>query len=149
MEKRMYLPNDVMLTAVSEMVAEGKEVVILARGSSMMPFIVGDRDSVNLVAKDSYEVGDIVLSEVVKGRWVLHRLIAVDGQKAVLKGDGNLFGVEKCLVSDIRAYASQILPPGRKPVECDNKWFQRRSKIWRSLHPMIRRYYLAIFRRLI
>ena len=50
----------------------------------MLPFIVGDRDSVELDRKDSYAAGDIVLARVEGKRWVLHRLVSIAGDEAVL-----------------------------------------------------------------
>ena len=148
MEKRL-LPNDIMLTEVSNMLSEGNEVIILTKGFSMLPFIVGDKDSVKLVKKSSYEVGDIVLARIAKGRWVLHRLIEVRADGGVtLKGDGNLDGTEKCLADDITGCAVEIIKPSEKTVDATTRSFLRVSKFWRGLPRIVRRVFLGFYRRL-
>ena len=64
----------------------------------MLPFIVGDRDSVRL-RKEPVAVGDAVLAEIAPGRYVLHRIISLVKDRVVLMGDGNLSGVETCGLS--------------------------------------------------
>ena len=44
----MIVPNAILLAEVSALVQEGKQVELLTKGCSMLPFIVGDRDSVRL-----------------------------------------------------------------------------------------------------
>ena len=145
---KIAIPNDIMLAEVSRLLAEGRPVVIATKGNSMMPFIVGDRDSVELVRKDNYEVGDIVLSQISPGHWVLHRLFSIDAASVVLKGDGNLTGTEKCRMEDIAGYAVSIIRPDGE-VSCLTPRFVRRSARWRALPYIVRRVYLAIFRRII
>ena len=98
MMERKILPNDVLLGEVSRLVAEGESVTIMTKGTSMLPFIVGGRDSVRLVRPAELQPGMIVLAELHDGRYVLHRLISVDGQNLTLMGDGNIAGVERCRV---------------------------------------------------
>lgn len=148
-QKKLVLPNEVMLAEVSALIAEGHEVVILTRGNSMLPFIVGDRDSVRLVKKDKLVVGDIALAEIRKGQYVLHRIISIDGEKVTLKGDGNLVGTEKCKLSDIRGVADTIIRPGRKEIDCTTESFDKISRRWRELPYLIRRVVLGVYRRII
>ena len=44
----VQLPNDVLLSRAEAFLKAGREVVIRTKGSSMLPFIHGDRDSVVL-----------------------------------------------------------------------------------------------------
>ena len=46
---KRIVPNDVMLGEVRKMIAEDHSVTIKVKGRSMLPFIVGERDSVRLV----------------------------------------------------------------------------------------------------
>lgn len=139
---RFELPNDVLLPEVDRLLSEGHDVELMAKGCSMLPFIVGNRDSVRLRKKTSYSKGDIVLSQVSKGRYVLHRIISSgDGPDVVLMGDGNLKGVEKCRVSDICGAVTHIVKPGRMVVP-------GKAVLWRLLLPF-RRYLLFIYRHLL
>ena len=59
---KVVVPNSILLGEVRSLLAEGKDVVIPTKGNSMLPFIRGGRDSVNLRRLDTLEVGDIVLA---------------------------------------------------------------------------------------
>ena len=130
------------------MLSEGRIVTISTKGGSLMPFIVGERDSVELVRRDVYEVGEIVLAQIREGHWVLHRLDSVDGDRVTLRGDGNLKGTEKCRMSDIAGSVDKIIRP-KGETDCRSERFARRSRLWRSQPYIIRRLYLAVFRRII
>ena len=107
--RKVILPNSVMLGEVSRLLDEGHSVVIMTKGSSMSPFIRGERDSVRLLRRPSVEVGDIVLSLLPTKRYVLHRVLALDGDNVTLKGDGNLDATESCTLGDIRGTVEAIL----------------------------------------
>ena len=79
---------------------------------------------------------------------MLHRLIAIDGDNATLRGDGNLSN-EYCKVSDIHGIALGFYRKGRETLDStDGKKWKRYSYIWTRLYP-VRRYLLAIYRRMI
>jgi len=144
------LPNELMLSEVSEFLNEGREVVIKTKGWSMLPFIIGDRDSVKLKRSESYEEGDIVLARLAGGQWVLHRLFRkLDGDRIILKGDGNLVGTEQCLLSDIRGAVVEILKPGDRAVDCTSTKFKKMSLRWRTSSYFFRRVVLAFYHRII
>ena len=97
---KVTMPNAVLLGEVKQFLREGRRVILQVKGNSMLPFIRGGRDSVELTAESSYGIGDIVLAEIDKGHYVLHRIVAIGGHEAadkvVLMGDGNLRGTEEC-----------------------------------------------------
>ena len=91
---------------------------------------------------EKVEVGDIVLAHLGGGRYVLHRIIAIDGDNVTLMGDGNLKGTESCLKSDISGTVVRILKAsGKEYVPGKGRW-------WRALKPF-RRYILGVYRRII
>ena len=55
---KVVVPNAILLGEVKSLLAEGKDVVIPTKGNSMLPFIRGGRDSVNLRRLEDVEVGD-------------------------------------------------------------------------------------------
>lgn len=138
MDKRV-LSNEVFLEEVGSLLNEGREVSFTPLGSSMLPFIRGGRDSVRLQKKDSMEVGDIVLVRL-HGRYVLHRIIALEGEKVTLMGDGNIIGTESCLRSDVMGTVVAIQKGKREVIP-------GKGRFWRAIKPL-RRYILAIYRRL-
>ena len=142
------LPNDVMLGGVKELLAEGRQVVIMTKGVSMLPFIVGKRDSVVLEKRPSVAPGDIALAEITPGHYVLHRVREVTDDAVVLQGDGNYRGQEKCKLENIAGTVVAVQTPGKPdrnpyaPVE------MRRWRRWTRIPAIVRRYYLAIYRRI-
>ena len=72
------LPNVLLLGEVGRLLAEGRDVVLVPKGQSMLPFIRGGTDKV-LLRKPSVSelsVGDIVLARKDGGQYVMHRIIA-------------------------------------------------------------------------
>lgn len=122
------------------MLREGREVEFRPKGSSMLPFIRGDVDSVVLVRKDSVEAGDIVLARVGT-RYILHRVIRVEGEKITMMGDGNVRGTESCTAADVLGTVVQIVRPSGKART------PGKGRLWKAIRP-VRRYLLAIYRRI-
>ena len=142
---QITLPNEILLEEVAALLAEGRDVEIMAKGTSMLPFIVGGRDSVILrkEADGSFLPGDIVLARRSPGNYVLHRLISVDGDRVTLKGDGNVFGTETVDRKDILGKVTAVVSPsGRKRVPGN-------AYLWRNLNSFARRCFLALYRRTI
>lgn len=140
MDKRT-VPNDILLGEVAAVLQEGREAILTPTGNSMLPFIRSGRDRVILRRQDSYAVGDIVLAHF-GGRYILHRIVALDGDAVTLMGDGNLQGQEKGRTDGIVGTVTAVIrPDGRRHVP-------GKGRVWRALKP-VRRYLLAIYRRLI
>ena len=118
---------------------DGKVIVLVPQGISMLPFIEGGVDQVYLLKKEKVAVGDIVLVEY-HGKHILHRVYAVDGEKITLMGDGNLEGTEQVAADEVMGTVVEIVHDGRhlKP---------KKAWLWRHLLP-IRRYLLKIHRKL-
>ena len=136
---KVVLPNDVMLGEVSQLLHEGREVVMTPKGNSMRPFIRGQVDSVRLQRPEELKVGDIVLAHY-DGRYVLHRSIKIEGDQVTMMGDGNLQGVEQILKSDVTGVVVEIITPEGKKRKPSSGW------IWRKLLPF-RKYLLKIYRK--
>ena len=143
-DKRL-VPNDVMLGEVRKMIAEGHSVTIKVKGVSMLPFIVGDRDSVRLVKPSHLKVRDIALAEIDEGHYVLHRIKRIEPTRITLMGDGNLRGLEFCRPKDIAGKVEVIFRDG-KSIDPWSAKEQRRVGLWLALTP-VRRILLAIYRR--
>ena len=145
---KVIVPNAILLGEVTSLLNEGKDVILMTKGNSMLPFIRGERDSVNLRKLESLAVGDIVLAQVREDVYVLHRVFSVDGSIVTLMGDGNLKGKERCRRSDISGTVMEILKDGGKVVDCRGRKALALARIWRLLLPF-RRYILAVYRRII
>ena len=142
----MASDESIMQEAI-RLVGEGVSVTFPVNGRSMLPFIVGGEDSVVLVKPESLKVGDVVLAQVEGGRYVVHRIVCLDGDAVSLMGDGNLAGREHCRLADVRARATHVVRKGGKRRSLDSLGGRLAAKIWYAVLPF-RRWLLAIYRRI-
>ena len=145
--------NEILIPEMAELLAEGKDVCFTPTGVSMRPFIEGGRDSVTLRKQTEVRVGDIVLAAVsgqqsdVSGQkvgehYVLHRVIAVDGEHVTLQGDGNLSGTEQCTMAHVLGTVVRIeTPRGRRKL-------LTRGRLWYRIRGG-RKWWLKIYRKLL
>lgn len=148
--KTLAIPNDVLIPQIKRMIDEGKSVTFLVKGYSMRLFLENNRDKVILAPceKDKVKPGDVILAEVEKDVYVLHRIIRRTDNSLILKGDGNIRGTESCRTSDIVGIAVGFYRKGRNRPDLVTEWkWKTYSFIWLSLSP-VRRYILAIYRRI-
>ena len=138
--------NGVIEEAV-RLVQEGVTVTFPVTGQSMLPFIIGGKESVILHAPGLTAVGDVVVARVDGNRYVVHRIINIDGDRVTLMGDGNVKGTEHCLLKDVKARVTHVVSADNKKRDLYSRWRVRAAKLWYWLRP-IRRYLLAIYRRL-
>lgn len=150
--------NEYYLPLVCEYVEKGKNVSINLKGNSMRPFLESDRDVGWLQRADGYKIGELVLAEIFKGHFVLHRIddIRVKEKKfkkkccdkdadVTLRGDGNVRGTESCKLKDVRALCFKVIRNGKE-------WDLTKSKRWKVFswywtHTLfIRRYQLALYK---
>lgn len=95
----------------------GKTSFVITSGNSMEPKI-HQGDLVLARQRPSYVVGDVVLfHSSVLGRHVLHRIVAVDGDRFVTKGDNNDYrDPERVLRSRVQGEAALLFPGLGKPI---------------------------------
>ena len=129
------------------LVQKGVTVTFPVTGQSMLPFIIGGKESVILHAPGLTAVGDVVLAWVDGNRYVVHRIINIDGDRVTLMGDGNVAVTEHCRLNDIKARVTHVVSADNKKRDLYSRWRVSAAKLWYWLRP-IRRYLLAIYRRL-
>lgn len=147
-KQTQILPNAMLLGEVSSLLLEGRSVVLMTKGNSMLPFIRGGKDSVELLRRIPFKVGDIALARLPDGRFVLHRIIELS-DTVILKGDGNLDSTESCSPDDLSGVVVRIVRPDGRSTDCTTARFAEKSRFWREAPRFVRRYFLAIYRRLI
>lgn len=147
---RRTVANEVLIADIDRFLKEGREVVFLVKGYSMLPFITGWAESVELHRLDRQPVrGDIVLAKVSGGYFVLHRIIGVDADgRVTLMGDGNIRGVEHCMTDDIIGIAQYAIDYQGRKRYLYTSMRKMGSRLWWRLLPL-RRYILAVYRRTI
>ena len=143
--KQLVIDNNILIPEVIRLINSGHSVTLPLKGYSMRPFLESERDNALLVRVSNPKVGDPVLAEVAQGRYVLHRIISIDGDDVVLRGDGNM-GTERCRLSDIKASVKGFYRKGRSKLDSTNgmKW-KTYSWLWMRLYP-VRRWLLAFHR---
>ena len=138
--------NEIIEEAI-RLVNKGVSVTLPVNGNSMLPFIIGGKESVILQKPEQLKFGDVVLAWADGYRYVVHRIIHIDGDNVTLMGDGNLIGTEHCTLNDIKAIATHVVDAKERTHYIYNRWRKLAAKMWFWLRP-IRRYLLAIYRRI-
>lgn len=141
------ITDEQIIEEAIRLVDEGVSVTLPVNGNSMLPFIVGGKESVILQKPEQLKVGDVVLAWADGYRYVVHRIIHIDGDNVTLMGDGNLIGTEHCTLNSIKAIATHVVDAKERTHYIYNRWRKSAAKWWFRLRPM-RRYLLAIYRRL-
>lgn len=139
--KQHQVDNDILIPEMGILLKEGKEVRFTPTGVSMRPFIEGEHDTVVLRHLPLVRVGDITLAAVNDNKYVLHRVIAIDGDTIILQGDGNLSGTEQCHSKNVLGTVVQIIRPNGKTKRLT------RGRLWYYLRPF-RKLLLKIYRHL-
>lgn len=142
------MTDEIIIHEAIRLVDEGVSVTFPVKGYSMLPFIIGGRESVILQKPQVVRLGDVVLAWVDDCRYVVHRVIGIEGERVILMGDGNIVGVEHCLLGDVKALATHVVDAKGRKHDLYAPWRQRASRLWWQMRP-VRRYILAIYRRLL
>lgn len=146
--KTIALPNALFIPEIKRAIDEGHTTTFRVRGYSMRLFLEDRRDKVVLAPCKEVKVGDVVLTEIQKDKYVLHRVIQKEGEHLTLMGDGNVYGTETCNTSNVIGIAIGFLRKGRDVMDTtDGKKWKIYSFFWLRLKP-IRRYILAFYRRI-
>ena len=140
------LPNNEILAEVIKLVNEGQRVTLPVKGYSMLPFIIGGQESVELVKPERLAVGDVVLAWINGCRYVVHRIIRIDGDQVELMGYGNLVGNEHCHISEVPARAEYVISRHGKRRYLYSPLRVAESRLWWKLKPL-RRIILGVYRR--
>ena len=127
--QRVQVSNEAFAQEVSAQLQAGHSVTFRVLGCSMRPFLEDDRDKVRLVSPDRRPIrtGEVVLAHTDDGRYVLHRVVDMDGSHCLLMGDGNVAGRERCAVGQVIGVAEGFYL-GRKERYCAAD-----GKVWRAL----------------
>ena len=150
--EKMVIDNDAFFSDVLQVLEQGKQATIPVKGFSMLPFIRGSKDLVVLEKADGKDLkaDDIVLFHLGPldgGRYVMHRILYIDGNKVDIMGDGVPKNHEHVLRNQILAKAVTIIRDGKRPVDPYSPRQLRLVHFWQRLRP-VRRYILFIYRHL-
>lgn len=141
---------DIATTDIAELLEVGESFKIVVRGYSMLPLLGFGHDTIILRRVDIKEdiVGRIAMFRNENGRIVVHRIIGINGGIVSLRGDGNLYQVEQCKREEIIAVLESVVRESGKEISCTSHRWLRQERLWLNTPIWMRRYALAILRRL-
>lgn len=141
--------NHSFMQEIRKLFNEGnrKSVTFIVKGVSMRPFLESGRDKVVLAPPRTPRIGDVVLAEIRKETYALHRVIKIEGDTYTMRGDGNpLWMTETFREADIVGVADAFIRKGKLVPTTSYRW-RWYSTFWRAMTP-VRRILLAIYRRI-
>lgn len=146
------VPNPLYVASLRSFIDQGETVQFPVRGWSMRCFVEHERDKAVLKAcdRETLKRGDVVLTRIDTPDdsevYVLHRIIATDGERLTLMGDGNLRGTETCSRRDVVAIVTGFVRKGHSKADLVTGWKWRTySALWVPLRP-VRRWLLLGWR---
>ena len=142
----MMIADNTIIKEAIRLVEDGVSVTLPVNGHSMLPFIIGGKESVILQKPLQLKIGDVVLAWADGCRYVVHRIIAIEGEAVTLMGDGNLAGTEQCPLTDVKAWVTHVVGADGKPHDLYCRWRCLAARAWWYLRP-VRKYLLAIYKR--
>ncbi len=118
--------NSDLFADVEDIISVGGHIQLRVKGGSMRPFLRDGRDVAELapVDKAALRRGMVVLFRQCD-RHILHRIRHIDGDRLIIKGDGNYRITETATRGDVAACVESILRNGKR--------IRYRSMRWRLL----------------
>lgn len=117
----------------------------VTRGVSMRPLFKTHRDVVVILPPPpELKKYDVVLYTVAENKYVLHRVIGIDGDTLIIRGD-NTYRREYVPASRIIGILSEFNRRGKHHT-VEERGYKIYSRIWHYLYPV--RHFLNLFRRL-
>lgn len=113
MVRRLAVDNETLLGEVCRLLSEGRQVMLRAKGDSMLPVILND-DTLVIAPVTKPREGDIALARVGSAKYVVHRIIRITGSRFTLMGDGNLYTTEHCCREDLYGTVISVIRNGRE-----------------------------------
>lgn len=144
----MEVDNGIFFAEVTQLIGQGKQVRIPAKGMSMLPLIRHLKDTITLVPLSiaTLQVGDLVLARLQNNNYVLHRISHIEGRQVTLRGDGNPYQREHCTLEDLIAEATEV-SKGRYTIKKGDCTWWVIQHLW-PRHGLIRRVLLYPLRRM-
>ncbi len=141
----MKIANKLFFSEVERRLSEGESVCIRMKGHSMRPLLREAKDSVVIspCRGRKLQCGDVVLFRQ-HNTHILHRIVAIEGSRLLLAGDGNYRIHERCCMDDVLGIMVQVIRPSGRVIECHgNKW-QTWSRRWIATPAWLRRQILRV-----
>lgn len=138
-----------VLDNIEHLVAVGESFELHVKGYSMLPML-GYGDDIIIVRRVDAEesiVGRIAMFRGVRGQIIVHRVLSVEKERVVLRGDGNIIQTEECQRGEIIGVVDKVRRESGKVVDCTTPKWRRRERLWLSTPRWVRGKMLGVMRR--
>ena len=138
-----------VLDNIEHLVAVGESFELHVKGYSMLPML-GYGDDIIIVRRVDAEesiVGRIAMFRGMRGQIIVHRVLSVEKERVVLRGDGNIIQTEECQRGEIIGVVDKVRREGGKVVDCTTPKWRRRERLWLSTPRWVRGKMLGVMRR--
>ena len=138
-----------VLDNIEHLVAVGESFELHVKGYSMLPML-GYGDDVIIVRRVDTEesiVGRIAMFRGMRGQIIVHRVLSVENERVVLRGDGNIIQTEECQRGEIIGVVDKVRRESGKVVDCTTPKWRRRERLWLSTPRWVRGKMLGVMRR--
>lgn len=141
----MKITTQDLFPIIEELLAIDRQAIFTVKGSSMLPFIGDNRDSVVLEKRDfnNLKKGDIILFQYSSGKYILHRIYNVSQSGYQTIGDGCISFDDWIRPDQVKGVVTKIIRKG-KEIDCNSTKWKTIFSLWMMLLP-IRRYLLHIY----
>lgn len=117
----------------------------VTRGISMRPLFKTRRDMVIITPPPAeFKKYDVVLYTGAGNKYTMHRIIDIDGDTLIIRGD-NTYRRERVPVSNVIGILTEFNRRGKHHT-VEERGYKIYSRIWHYLYPV--RHFLNLFRRL-
>lgn len=112
-----------ILPEINKTLDQGDTFSFMPNGISMLPTIVGGRDTVTIKkTTERLKKFDIILYRRRSGQFVLHRIIDLDGENYILCGDNEVYPEKNVEHNQVIGVVTRYTRKG-KIIEADSKKF--------------------------
>lgn len=146
---KLTLENKLFFAQVEQLLSSAQYVTLSVRGYSMRPLLDDGRDKVVIrkAAKEDIKVGNILFFHYGEV-WYMHRLRRIEGDRLIFEGDGN-YHLSECVGEEaVKAIVVEVIRESGRHIRCDSRWWRFSSWLWLVQPPLMRRYALAVMRRI-
>lgn len=134
---KSLISSEILFSAISEQLNEGRQASFTVTGMSMWPFICHKRDQVIVSScrTDLLRKGDIILLQTQLQNYLLHRITKITESGFETTGDGNCFRDGEFPFTCFRAKVTSLVHNGKK-IDCDSWKWKIISRLWMALFPI-------------
>lgn len=136
MSRVELIKSDKIFPAIQEYLKEGRRVRLSVTGTSMCPFLMEKRDSVELSYAEFYEIkkGDIVVILRKNGQYILHRVINKTEKCFYIAGDAQQEIEGPLYPRQLIAVVTSVWRK-KKHIQCSNLCWKVLSGVWIKVLP--------------